>query len=141
MQKHNLNVLIEYDDQRFNPSVLMSEPGFRMVFLSMRARQLIPEHTSKAMATVQVIVGHVTLFAGSFPNELYAGEIICIESGMPHRIEAIEDSALLVLSTGGAGTFMENSEELDLYQVPKPQLFPLVTYRFSSGCRKFGWKE
>jgi uncharacterized protein (DUF2249 family)/quercetin dioxygenase-like cupin family protein len=132
MQKHNLNVLIEYDDERFNPRVLMSEPGFRMVFLSMRARQLIPEHTSKGMATVQVIVGHVTLFAGSLPNELYAGEILCIESGVPHRIEAIEDSALLVLSTGGVGASMENSEELDLYQVPKPQLIPLVLKRFDA---------
>ena len=77
MQKHNLNVLIEYDDQRFNPKVLMSEPGFRMVFLSMRARQLIPEHTSKGMATVQVIMGHVTLFAGSFPTNC-----------MPERLSA-----------------------------------------------------
>jgi len=110
----------------------MSEPGFRMVFLTMRAQQLVPEHTSKGMATVQVIVGHVTLFAGSFPNELYAGEIICIESGVPHRIEAIEDSALLVLSTGGVGASMENSEELDLYQVPKPQLSPLVLERFDA---------
>lgn len=132
MQKHNLNVLIEYDDRGFNPKVLMSEPGFRMVFLSMRAGQLIPEHASKGMSTVQVIVGHVTMFAGSFPNELYAGEIICIESDIPHRIEAMEDSALLVLSTGGVSSSMEHCEELDLYQIPKPQLASLVLERFDA---------
>jgi quercetin dioxygenase-like cupin family protein len=124
MQKHNLNVLIEYDDERFNPKVLMNEPGYNMVLLSMRAGQLIPEHASKGTVTVQAIRGHVTLFAESCPNELYAGEVICLESGVPHRIEAIEDSALLVLSTGGSDSSMAHSEELDLAHVPRPERHP-----------------
>lgn len=123
MQKHNLNILIEYDDERFSPKVLMNEPGYRMVLLGMRAGQLIPEHASKGMVTVQVIRGHVTLFAG-FPNELYAGEVISIEDGVLHRIEAIEDSALLVLFTGGSDSSTAHSEELDLLQVPRPQRHP-----------------
>ena len=73
MQKHNLNVLIEYDEERFSPKVLMNEPGYRMVLLSLRARQTIPEHASKGMVTVYAILGHITLFAGPFPDELYAG--------------------------------------------------------------------
>lgn len=132
MQKHNLNMLIEYDDERFNPKVLMNEPGYRMVLLSMRAGQLIPEHASKGMVTLHAILGHVTVFAGSFPNELYAGEVIWIENGIPHRIEAIEDSALLVLSTGGSDSSTAHSEELDLCQVPKPQRHPLVFKRFDT---------
>jgi uncharacterized protein (DUF2249 family)/quercetin dioxygenase-like cupin family protein len=132
MQKLNLNVLIEYDDERFNPKVLMNEPGYRMVLLSMRAGQRIPEHASKGMVTMQAILGHITLYAGHFPDELYAGEIICIESGVPHRIEAIEDSALLVLSTGGSDSSTAHSEELDLCQVPRPQRHPLVFKRFDA---------
>jgi uncharacterized protein (DUF2249 family)/quercetin dioxygenase-like cupin family protein len=132
MQKHNLNVLIEYDDERFSPKVLMNEPGYRMVLLSLRAGQSIPEHASKGMVTVYAILGHITLFAGSFPNELYAGEVICIESDMPHRIEALEDSALFVLSTGGTGSSMGHCEELDLCQVPRPQRHRLVFERFDA---------
>jgi uncharacterized protein (DUF2249 family)/quercetin dioxygenase-like cupin family protein len=132
MQKHNLNLLIEYDDKRFKPKVLMNEPGYRMVLLSMRAGQFIPEHSSKGMVTVHAILGHITLFAGSFPNELYAGEVVCIESGVPHRVEAIEDSALLVLSTGGTDSSVGHSEELDLCQVPRPQRHALVFERFDS---------
>ena len=132
MQKLNLNTLIEYDDEKFRPKVLMNEPGYRMVLLSMRAWQHIPEHASKGMVTVHAILGHVTLFAGSFPDELYAGEVICIESGVSHRIEAVEDSALLVLSTGGTDSSMGHSEELDLCQVPRPQLLPLVLERFDA---------
>jgi uncharacterized protein (DUF2249 family)/quercetin dioxygenase-like cupin family protein len=132
MQKHNLNALIEYDDEKFSPKVLMEEPGYRMVLLNVRAGQLVPEHASKGMVTIQAILGHISLFAGPFPDELYAGEIICIESGVPHRIEAIEDSALLVLSTGGPASSMTQSEELDLYRVSRSQLFPLVFERFDA---------
>jgi uncharacterized protein (DUF2249 family)/quercetin dioxygenase-like cupin family protein len=132
MQKHNLNALIEYDDETFSPKVLMEEPGYRMVLLSMRAAQLVPAHASKGMVTIHAILGHVTLFAGPFPDELYAGQVICIESGVSHRIEAIEDSALLVLSTGGPASSMTQSDDLDLYQVPRPQLFPVVFSRFDT---------
>jgi uncharacterized protein (DUF2249 family)/quercetin dioxygenase-like cupin family protein len=130
MQKHNLNVLIEYNDERFSPKVLMDEPGYRMVLLSMRGGQRIPEHATQGMVTVHAILGHVTLYAGPFPDELYAGEIICIESGVPHRIEALEDSALLVLSTGGTGSSTRNVAELDLCQVSRSQRHALVFNRF-----------
>jgi uncharacterized protein (DUF2249 family)/quercetin dioxygenase-like cupin family protein len=130
VHKHDLNALIEYDEEKFSPKVLLEEPGYRMVLVSMRAGQLVPEHASKGMVTIHAIQGHITVFAGPFPDELYAGQVICIESGVSHRIEAIEDSALLVLSTGGPASSMTRSEELDLYQVPRPQLFPLVFERF-----------
>jgi uncharacterized protein (DUF2249 family)/quercetin dioxygenase-like cupin family protein len=132
MQKLNLNVLIEFDDERFNPKVLMNELGYHMVLLSMRAGQRIPEHASKGTVTMQAILGHITLYAGPFPDELYAGEVICIESGVSHRIEAIEDSALLVLSTGGSDSSTAHSEELDLCQVPRPKRHPLVFKRFDA---------
>jgi quercetin dioxygenase-like cupin family protein len=110
MQKLNLNVPIEYDDQRYNPKVLMNEPGYSMVLLSMHAGRRIPEHASKRTVTIQAILGHVTLYAGPFPYELYAGEVICIGGGVSHRVEAIEDSALLVLSTGGSNSCTADSK-------------------------------
>lgn len=132
MQKHNLNVLIEYDDERFRLRVLMDEPGYRMVLLSMREGQRIPEHATQGMVTVHAILGHVTVYAGLFPDELYAGEIMCIESGVPHRIEALEDSSLLVLSTGGTGSSTGNVEELDLCKLPRSQRHALVFERFDT---------
>jgi uncharacterized protein (DUF2249 family)/quercetin dioxygenase-like cupin family protein len=132
MQKRNLNVLIEYDDERFNPKVLMNEPGYRMVLLSMRAGQCVPEHATQGMVTLHALLGHVTLYAGPFPDELYAGEIICIESGIPHRVEALEDSALLVLSTGGTSSSTGNDEELDLCQFQRSERHALALERFDA---------
>lgn len=132
MQKYNLNVLIEYDDKSFCPKVLINESGYRMVLLSMRAGQRIPAHATQGRVTVHAILGHITLFAGPFPDELYAGEVISIESGRAHSIEAHEDSALLVLSTDGAGASVDVSEELDLCQFPRSQRHALVFERFDA---------
>jgi uncharacterized protein (DUF2249 family) len=131
-QKHNLNELIEYDDERFHPKVLLNEPGYRMVLLSMRAGQSIPEHAVPGIVTVQAILGHVTFYAGSCPCNLHAGEVVCIDGGLPHRLEAHEDSALLVLVAGGTRSSMDASEELDLREVPRPQRHSLVLKRFDA---------
>jgi len=126
MQKYQLNELIEYDDKKFHPKVLINEPGYRVVLLSMRAGQSIPEHANQGRVTVHAIHGHVTFYENSVPCELHAGEVVCIESGAPHRIEAHEDSAVFVLATGNADRPKKAIEELDLREVPRPMRHPLV---------------
>ncbi len=126
MQKYKLTDLIEYDDNRFRPKVLINEPGHRMVLLSMRAGQSIPEHANPGRVTVQVILGHITFYEGTEACELHAGEVISIESGSPHRLEAHEDSAVFVLATGKAEVSAKEPKELDLRQVPRPERHPLV---------------
>lgn len=132
MQKHNLNELIEYDDKRFHPKVLLNEPGYRMVLLSMRAGQSIPEHTTQGIVTVYAICGHITFYAATSPCEMHVGEVISIESGLAHRLEAHDDSAILVLVTGGTGFSVSDSEELDLREIPQPLRHPLVFQRFDA---------
>jgi uncharacterized protein (DUF2249 family)/quercetin dioxygenase-like cupin family protein len=132
MQKYDLNALIEFNDKCFFPKVLMNEPGYRMVLLSMRAGQGIPEHSTQGRVTVHAILGHITFYTPSLPYELYAGEVVCIESGMPHRIEAHEDSSLLVLATGGPGSSEAISEDLDVREVPRPNRHPLVLEKFDA---------
>jgi uncharacterized protein (DUF2249 family) len=130
MHKHDLNELIEFDDRRFHPKVLLSEPGYRMVLLSMRAGQSSPEHAAPGILTIHAILGWITLFTESLPCELRAGQVVCIDTGVPLRLEAHEDSALLVLITGATEFSAERSEDLDLREIPRPQRHPLVFQRF-----------
>jgi uncharacterized protein (DUF2249 family) len=125
MQKYDLNTLIEYDEKRVCPKVLMNEPGYRMVLLSMRAGQHSSEHTTHQWrVTVQAILGHITLYPDALPCELYAGQVACIENGLLYGIEARTDSALLILCTRGpAGS---DSKELDLRGVGRPERHPRV---------------
>ncbi len=48
MQKLNINELIEFKDEKFNPKVLVNEPGTRIVLLCLRAGQVVPEHRRRA---------------------------------------------------------------------------------------------
>lgn len=134
MQKYNLNDLIEYNDNRFNPKVLVNEPGYRMVLLNLRKGQSVPEHANQAVVTVYAITGHITFYENSESCELHAGEVVRIAAGAQHHLEAHEDSALYVLAAGqtsapaSAGTTASagSAEELDLREVPRPLRHSLV---------------
>ena len=132
MQKYNLLDLVEFDDKKFHPKVLINEPGYRMVLMSIRAGQSIPEHANPGRVTVHAMRGHITFYEGPTPNELHAGDVITIESGAPHHIDAHEDSALLVLATGTAAPAQDKSEELDVREIPRTQRHPLIFQKFDA---------
>lgn len=129
MQKQNLQQLIEYDDRKFLPKVLVSQPGYRLVLMNLRAGQSIPEHSTRDTVTVYAIAGHITFYENQIPAELRAGEVLWIEGGVPHRLDAHEDSSLLVIRAGQA---TPAGEELDLRQVPRSQRHPLVFAKFDA---------
>jgi len=103
MKNYSLGNLIEYDDKKVRPKILINEPGYRMVLLGLRVGQSLPEHTNPGIVTVSCVRGHITFYEGTASCELRAGDVVSIEAGAPHRLEAHEDSALLVLATGKAG--------------------------------------
>lgn len=131
MQKRNLSELIEYNDRKFNPKVLVNEPGYRMVLLCLRAGQSVPEHATQGKVTVHVIHGRITFYEASSPCELHTGEIVSVEPGALHHLDAHEDSALLVLATGTANA-VDRSEEIDVREVPRTQRHPLIFAKFDA---------
>jgi uncharacterized protein (DUF2249 family) len=132
MQNLDINKLIEFKDDKFNPVVLVNEPDARVVLLCLRAGQKVPEHSAAGVVTVQGITGHATFYDGDEPCEMFAGMLVRLEPGRPHRVEAHEDAALLVTitkipqaaSAGEAPSMPER--ELDLRGVPRPERHPLV---------------
>lgn len=128
MQKFNIKELIEYNDNKFNPRVLVNEPEYRMVLLNLRKGQSVPEHSNPAVVTVYALVGHITFYEGSESCELRAGEVVRIDANVPHHLEAHEDSALYVLAAGKTKSSKHAAKdvELDLREVPRPRRHPLV---------------
>lgn len=130
MQKYNLQELIEYNDSRFNPKVLVNEPGYRMVLLNLRKGQSVPEHANQAVVTVYAITGHITFYENGDPIDLRAGEVVRVAAGAQHHLEAHEDSALYVLAAGQntakPAAEAPKVEELDLRDVPRPLRHSLV---------------
>lgn len=130
MQIHKLCDMVEFDDRKFSPTVLMNRPGYRLVLLNLRRGQSIPEHATKEMVTVYAIAGHITFYEAQSPFELRAGEVLFIEGGVPHALEAHEDSTLLVVAAGGS--VPAANSELDLRTVPHVHRHRLVFSRFDT---------
>src|ERR1035437_6115845 len=79
--------------------------------LNLRAGQRVPEHAAKEMVTVYAISGHITFYENQTPVDLRTGEVLWIAGGVSHRLDAHEDSSLLVARAGNAPAM---GEELDL---------------------------
>ncbi len=132
MQKYNLNDLVAFDKSKINPRILINEPEYRMVHISISVGQSTPEHSATGKVTVYALSGHITFHEGNTSCELRAGEVISVGAGASHRIEAQEDSVLLVLATGNSNAATDHIEELDLRAVPPPQRHPLIFGKFDA---------
>lgn len=132
MPKFNVRDLIEYDDARFLPKVLVNRPGYRMVLLNLRKGQAVPEHANKDIVTVYAVTGHITFYDGATPVDLHTGEAVQIEGGTPHHLEAHEDSSLFVVAAGVAPAPEKAVEEqiIDVRQIPGPQRHPFIFSTF-----------
>lgn len=129
MQKYNLRDLVEYDGKPFLPKVLVSQPGYRVVHLNIRAGQSVSDQVMNQMLTVYAVSGHITFYQNDAPADLKAGEVLWSGGNAALRLEAHEDSSLLVVA---AETASEEAKELDLRTVERFQRHPLVFATFDA---------
>ena len=79
----NARTLVKFDDIRIVLSVL-------------RAAMRIPEHTTEGRISVQVLSGRVRLNAAGRTFDLREGNLLALDQGSSHDVEALEDSAFLL---------------------------------------------
>jgi quercetin dioxygenase-like cupin family protein len=88
---HNARTLIKYDD-------------FRVVLTALQAKVRIPEHKADGRISVHVLTGHIQLRASGRTFSLRPGGLLAIDQGVPHGVEALEESAfLLTIAWPGRG--------------------------------------
>jgi uncharacterized protein (DUF2249 family)/quercetin dioxygenase-like cupin family protein len=136
MRQLDINDHIEFDDEKFNPVLLVNKPDMRLLLLCMRAGQQVPEHSAAGSITVQVITGRATFYDGEEACEMFAGTIVRLDSGRKHRVEAHTDSVLLVTMiktpkvVEGPDESRAKEREIDLCLRPRPERHPLVFNAF-----------
>lgn len=89
---------------------------------------------------VYVIKGHVNFYEGETLCDLNQGEVVCLAAGAKHRVEALNDSVLLVLAadvSNNANVRTDKSrinavQEMDLREVPRPQRHPMIFAKFDA---------
>ena len=79
-----------------NAKTLVKYDGLRVVLIALQARSRIPEHQTEGQVSIQTIVGHLQVRAGGRSFELRPGGLLALEQGLPHNVEALEESAFLL---------------------------------------------
>lgn len=88
---HNARTLVKYDD-------------LRIVLMALQASTRVPEHKTDGGISIHVLSGHIQLKASGRTFSLRPGGLLALERGVPHDIEAHEESAfLLTLAWLGKG--------------------------------------
>jgi quercetin dioxygenase-like cupin family protein len=87
---------------------LVKQPGLRIVLMALRAGGRLQEHHASGPISVQTIEGRLRLSLPDESVELTAGQLLALESGIRHDVEAIEDSVFLL--TIGRTTYQDVSD-------------------------------
>lgn len=135
MKELNVNDFADFDDQEVARRILMEDPVMRVVLVSLRAGQSLPEHAANGLVTVYSVAGRVLFYEGEQCCEMVPGKLIRLAPGRPHRLEAAEDSRLLVTmirpSDASAWTSLApGGRALDLRQTPRERRHSTVFYAF-----------
>ena len=80
---HSAKTLVKYD-------------GLRVVLIALKARSTIPEHHAEGQISIQSVVGHIRVRAHGRSFELRPGGLLALDRGVPHDVDAMEESAFLL---------------------------------------------
>jgi quercetin dioxygenase-like cupin family protein len=82
---------------------IVREPDLRVVVIAMEAGATIAEHHASDTATVHVLHGHLRVRLSGRTIELGAGHLLPLGRGLAHDVEAVAESAfVLVLARSAA---------------------------------------
>jgi quercetin dioxygenase-like cupin family protein len=79
-----------------NAMTLYKGPGLRIVLIAVHANTTIPSHRADGPISVQVLEGVLTFRAEAHAVTLRAGQLLTLSAGIPHVVEAEEESAFLL---------------------------------------------
>ena len=79
-----------------NAKILVKYPDFRILLIGLRAGTHLAEHRAAGSISVQTITGHVLIRAAGRAFDLPEGQLLALERDVPHDVEALAESAILV---------------------------------------------
>ena len=137
MKELDINTFTDFSDQEVARRILMEDPVMRVVLVSLRAGQSLPEHAANGLVTVHSIGGRVLFYEGDECCDMVPGKLIRLAPSRPHRLEAKEDSRLLVtmikpVEASAWIALAPRGRVLDLRQAPRERRHSTVFYAFDT---------
>ena len=79
-----------------NAKTLVKYPNLRIVLIGLRPGAHMAKHHAAGPISIQVVSGHVLTHAAGKIFDLYQGQFLSMEVQVPHDLEAVGESAVLV---------------------------------------------
>ena len=79
-----------------NAKTLVKFDDLRIVLMSLQARSRIPGHQTEGRISIHAVAGHIQVRAQGRTFALPSGRLLALDRGLPHDVEALEDSAVLL---------------------------------------------
>jgi quercetin dioxygenase-like cupin family protein len=80
---HTAKTLVKYSD-------------FRVVLVAINAGGRLVQHRTEGRISIHTLIGNIRFQAGEQALEIPAGHMMALESGIPHDVEGVVDSAFLL---------------------------------------------
>jgi len=75
---------------------LVKYPDFRIVLVAMKANTVMKEHRAEGRISVHTLAGRVRLKLPDQTVEVPAGQLLALDCGILHDVEALKESAFLL---------------------------------------------
>lgn len=85
-----------YQKGERNAKTLVKAPDSRLVLTALRAGARVPEHHAAGQVAIQTISGRLRLQVLGQTLDLAASNLLVLEPGISHAVEALEDSVFLL---------------------------------------------
>jgi quercetin dioxygenase-like cupin family protein len=87
-----------------NAKTLVKHEDFRVVLTILRAHARLPGHRTEGRISIHALTGHIQVKAQGRTFGLRSGGLLALDHGLPHDVEALEESAfLLTIAWPGTG--------------------------------------
>ena len=83
---------------------LVKYPDLHVVLMVMKANTQLGQHHVDGRISLQLFEGSIRVQIPEHSVEMKAGALLSLEYGIPHNLEAIEESALLITISWPGGT-------------------------------------
>lgn len=75
---------------------LANHDGLKVVMMAMAAGAHMKTHTAPGAISVQTLEGHIRMHTEVRTIDLPAGRLVALAAGLPHDVQAVQESAFLL---------------------------------------------
>lgn len=100
----DLGALVRIQEESTVSRTVLRAEGVRLVLFAFDKGQVLTEHTAAMPVLLQTVSGRFRITGGDAESELRVGDVIHLDTRLPHSVTALEPSKLLLIMIDSRAT-------------------------------------